>query len=147
MTPITINEKVSNKTIADLRESLNRKSYTFCVNADFTKEQAVHNLVVSLEMELMEGIMRILEDKYEFRPFQNKIYEKIEYTFDSQTAYNLNRAMSSLRRAKMFGIDATDDKYINWFKNRVKHGVKGLRDRLSAIDYELSIEKSEAMHA
>lgn len=135
MTPITIKPAAMTMTIHELREKLNFQSYTFCVNADFSKEDAMTDLVTNLEMYAMEALLRVLDNKLGYRPLQNKIYEKTEYAFGNQDAYNINRMMSSLRRAKMYPIDPTDERYIDWLKNRVKYGVKGLRQQLKAIDY------------
>lgn len=135
MTPIEINEKVLNKTNSELRASLNKKTYTFCVLADLSNPTATIELIEKIEMELLEGILRVLEDKYGYRPYQNKLYEKIEETFDNQLAYNLNRGLSGLRRSKLFGIDPASERYNNWLKNRIKNGVYGLRKRLKTIDY------------
>lgn len=137
MTPIVIEPRIQAMSLHDLREKLHYKSYTFCVNADFNNIEATNELVTSLEMYAMEGLMRILTDKLDYIPLQNKIYEKIEYVFENQDAYNINRMMSSLRRAKIMPLDATDEKYNGWFKNRVKYGIKALREQLKKIDYSV----------
>jgi|SaaInlStandDraft_4_1057021.scaffolds.fasta_scaffold07372_3 hypothetical protein len=133
MTPIDVEQTIVDMTDSELREKLNYISYTFCVNADFTKEQAIKDIVIHLEMLVMEGLLRVLEDNLGYSPLQNKIYEKTEIVFGDQDSYNINRMMSSLRRAKVNSIDATDDKYIKWLKNRVKYGVKGIRQRLTEL--------------
>ena len=135
MTPIVIDQRIENMSIVGLREKLNSKAYTFCVNADFKNEAGMNDLITSIEMYSMEAILRILEDKYNYKPLQNKIYEKIEYTFSNQDAYNINRMMSSIGRAKTMPLDATDEKYMTWVKNRVKYAIKALRASLKSIDY------------
>ena len=66
-------------------------------------------------------------------PYQNKIYEKTEDYFGNQDAYNINRMMSSLRRAKVVPIDSTNDKYMTWMSNRVKYGINTLIAELGEI--------------
>ncbi len=134
MTPIVIYDEVQDLEDAVLLGRLNYHSYQFCVNADFTNEVAITRLVKKLEMLTTEALLRIFEDEFGYRPFQNKIYEKTEKVFLDQDAYNINRMMSSLRRSKIIPIDAQNEKYIKWMKNRIKYGVK-------AITTELTVEE------
>lgn len=124
MTPIEIKDTVTEMSNTKLAEKINYLSYTFCVNADFTKTEAVAKLVDQLEMYVLEGTLRIVETTIGHRPYQNKIYEKVELVFGDQDAYNINRMISSLRRTKMVPIDVDNEKYIAWMKNRIKYGVK-----------------------
>ena len=103
---------------------INFLSYQFCVNADFAKEDAVKDLVKRLEMTTMEGLMRIFQNEFGYRPYQNKVYEKSEKVFDEQNAYNINRMLSTLRRAKTVPLDPQNEKYLNWMSNRVRYGTK-----------------------
>ena len=135
MTPIVINKTVSNLSAAELQEKLNYLSYTFCVNADFTKTDAVANLVNHLESHVLEALLRIFEKELGYVPFQNKIYEKTEGYFGkkSQHAYNICRMMSSLRRIKHVPLDPDNEKYLSWVKNRVKYGIKQLIIELKSV--------------
>lgn len=135
MTPITIKPQIEQLSIHELREKLYYQSYVLCVNADFNKTEAIQDLIINLEMLALEALLRIFNDKLGYKPLQNKIYEKTEYTFSNQDAYNINRMMSSLRRVKHFALDPTDLKYLEWFKNRVKYAVKSIRTHLKEIDY------------
>ena len=105
---------------------INFLSYQFCVNADFTKEDAVKDLVKRLEMTTLEGLMRIFQNEFGYRPYQNKVYEKSEKIFDEQNAYNINRMLSTLRRAKTVPIDPQNEKYLNWMSNRIRYGSKAI---------------------
>lgn len=134
MTPIEISNQVATTSDEKLRNKLNFLSYTFCVNADFSKVNAVEKLVDELEMFMMEGLLRVLEDEIGYRPYQNKIYEQVEKVFENQDAYNINRMMSSIRRAKMIPIDVENEKYMKWMKNRIKYGVKAIMERLAFYD-------------
>jgi len=124
MTPIAIKDTVTTMSNTELAEKLNYLSYTFCVNADFSKKEAITKLVDKLEMYMMEGTLRVIDNVIGHRPFQNKIYEKVEIVFSNQDAYNINRMISSLRRTKIVPLDVENEKYINWMKNRIKYGVK-----------------------
>ena len=124
MTPIEIKDTVTEMSNTKLAEKINYLSYTFCVNADFSKTEAVAKLVDQLEMYVLEGTLRIVENTIGHRPYQNKIYEKVEQVFGDQDSYNINRMISSLRRTKMVPIDVENEKYIVWMKNRIKYGVK-----------------------
>jgi len=135
MTPIEISSTIENMSIAQLRAKLNVKAYTFCVTADFANEAGMNSLITSLEMYVMESILRILSDKCGYRPLQNKIYEKIEHTFDTRNAYNINRMLSFIRRTKILSLNIIDDNYVVWIKRRVKYAVKAIREALKNIDY------------
>lgn len=124
MTPIEIEKSIITMSNEQLADKINFLSYTFCVNADFTKKEAINKLIDKLEMCLMEGVLRIVEDNIGYRPYQNKIYEQIENVFDNQDAYNINRMISSLRRTKLISIEFANEKYIAWMKNRIKYGIK-----------------------
>ena len=143
MTPIAITSDVSTLSTQKLQEKLKFLSVTFLVNADFTREDAVKELVENLETYVLESLLRIFEKQYGSAPYQNKIYEKIEDYFGdpksddpTQDEYNLCRMMSSLRRAKLVPIDPTNAKYLNWMGNRIKYGIKTLVVELDKVgDY------------
>jgi hypothetical protein len=144
MTPINISTATQLSNAA-LKGKLELLSYTFCVNADFSKVEQTTKLIDELEMHVMEGLMRILEVKFGHRPFQNKIYEKVERVFKNQDVYNINRMMSSIRRTKLVPLDAENEKYTKWMKNRVNYGVKSIIARLvyETQDVEMMSEEVE----
>ena len=131
MTPIIINQVILDMTDEELCNRLTFLSYQFCVNADFTKEEATQKLVDRLEMYVIESLQRVFEDEFGYVPFQNKIYENVETLFEDQDAYNINRMMSSLRRAKSIPIDPENEKYVLWMRNRIKYGIKSIVELLT----------------
>jgi hypothetical protein len=131
MVPIKITDSIKVMTDTKLRNKINFLSYTFCVNADFSKTEAVKKIIDDLEMYAMEGLLRVLDDKIGYRPYQNKIYEKVENVFNDQDSYNINRMMSSIRRTKLIPINVENEKYISWMKNRIKYGTKTIMKTLS----------------
>lgn len=143
MTPINISTAAQLSNTA-LKAKLELLSFTFCVNADFSKVEQTTKLIDELEIHVMEGLMRILEAKFGHRPFQNKIYEKVERVFKNQDVYNINRMMSSLRRTKLVPLDAENEKYTAWMKNRVNYGVKGIIARLEDETQEVAMMFKEA---
>lgn len=124
MIPVDISKTITTMDDDTLCNHIDFLSYQFCVNADFTKEDAVKDLVRRMEMTIMEGLMRIFQNELGYRPYQNKVYEKSEKIFDEQNAYNINRMLSTLRRAKTVPIDPQNEKYLNWMSNRIRYGSK-----------------------
>lgn len=59
MTPIEISKSVKYMDLEMLRNRLNYLSYQFCVNVDFTRVEAVNDLVSRLEMCVVESLMRV----------------------------------------------------------------------------------------
>jgi hypothetical protein len=133
MTPVIIDSKVRNTTAEQLQEKLDYYSYSFCVLSDHTDAKATEDLVRKLETYILEALIRVIKAELGYVPKQNKMFERVEEVFENQDAYNINRALSSLRRAKMFGIDPTDEKYIEWFENRVFYTVKTLKEELNVF--------------
>lgn len=145
MKPIEISPKITKLSHEKLAEKLEYKAYVFCVTADFENQKEIMRLVDTLEQYSMEAIMRIFKGKLGRTTLQNKIYDNVEKIFADQDIYNINRMFSSLRRAKYLGgINAEDEKYIKWFKNRVKYGVRTMVKNLGEIDYvEVPLEYTE----
>jgi len=133
---VRIENTVRNKTNKELEEQLKYLSFKFCSMSEHTDAEAENELIVQLETYTLEALIRIVKDELGFAPKQNKMFERVEdvYGKDSQEAYNINRALSSIRRAKMFGVDATDEKYISWFENRIFYTIKTLVESLEAIE-------------
>ncbi len=136
MIPVEIKPSIKTMDDVKLRSKINFLSYTFCVNADFSKTEAIAKLVDELEMYTLEGLLRVLDDEVGFRPYQNKVYEQVERKFEDQDAYNINRMLSSIRRTKMIPIDPDNAKYIKWMKNRVKYGTKTIIENLNEVDFD-----------
>jgi len=132
MTPIKIKNTIADMSDSKLSEKINYLSYTFCVNADFSKTEAVTRLIDQMEMYVLEGVLRVVENSIGYRPYQNKIYEKVESVFDDQDAYNINRMISSIRRTKLVPLDIENEKYIAWMKNRIKYAVKTIMKDMKA---------------
>ena len=136
MTPIEISSSVSTLSTQDLQNKLHRLLFTFIQNSDFTSAGGIAGLVEDLEVYTLEALLRVFEAQLGYVPYQNKIYEKTEGYFGNQDAYNINRMMSSLRRAKAAGFNTEDEKfpkYIHWMSNRVKYGIKTLIAELGEI--------------
>jgi len=133
MTPVIIENKVRNMTAEQLKEKLDYYTYSFCVLSDHSDADAEEKLIRSLEKYVLETLIRVIKVELGYAPKQNKMFERVEEVFDDQDAYNINRMLSSLRRAKMFGIDPEDEKYIKWFENRVFYSVKSLKLELDSL--------------
>lgn len=133
MIPITIETKTLKMSTTQLQDTLEHRAYEFCVLADFSKTEAVGNMCASLEQLTVEALMRIFDHKLGYRPLQNKLYEKTEFVFNDQDAYNINRLVSSLRRVKMYPINEDDVKYIEWLSNRVKYATYSIISTLNTV--------------
>jgi hypothetical protein len=136
MTPLYIEEKVYNMTAEALKEKLEYYSYNFCVLSDHSDPEAEEKLIRSLEKYFIETLIRLIKHELGYVPKQNKMFERVEEVFSNQDAYNINRSLSSIRRAKMFGIDPEDEKYIKWFENRVFYAIKTLKTKLDKLIVE-----------
>ena len=62
MTPLQISKELKTMSNSKLAQQIKFLSYTFCVNADFTKTEYIQKLIDSL----------------------NKVYEQVELIFDDQ---------------------------------------------------------------
>lgn len=144
MTPIYIEEKVRNMSAEQIKEKLEYYSYNFCVLSDHTNPEAEETLIRSFEKYFLDALFRIVKSELGYTPKQNKMFERVEEVFDDQDAYNINRTLSSIRRAKMFGIDPEDTKYIQWFENRVFYAVKSLKLELDKL--VVSEKNTEVSH-
>jgi hypothetical protein len=146
MTPVYIEEKVSNLTAEALKEKLEYYSYNFCVLSSHDDPEAEEKLIRSLEKYFLEALIRVITTELGYEPKQNKMFERVEEVFGDQDSYNINRALSSLRRAKMFGIDPEDTKYIKWFENRIFYAIKTLKAELDLFivdEKEVEVESYE----
>lgn len=133
MVPVEISQEVQNLTNQELAAKLEFRSYTFCVNTDYTNEKAVMKMAVGTEELLIEALQRIMESKLGYRPFQNKLYEKVEYIFENQDAYNINRLLSTMRRMKTIPVNYEDDKYMMWLRNRIKYSIVSINRSLEMV--------------
>ena len=133
MVPVIISEKVRNMTAEQLKEKIDYYSYSFCVLSDHSDKEAEETLIRNIETYVLETLIRVIKAELGYAPKQNKMFERVEEVFNDQDAYNINRMLSSLRRAKMLGIDPEDEKYIKWFENRVFYSVKTLKAELDSL--------------
>lgn len=135
MTPVYINTTIKNMTPEALKEKLEYATYMLTVLTTHSDTEATKSNVEKFEVYMLETLLRVLEKNIGFRPMQNKLFENVEKVFgvDSQDSYNINRMLSGIRRAKMFGIDAEDEKYIQWFENRITYSVKTLKAELDVL--------------
>ena len=135
MTPVYINTTIKNMTPQKLKEKLEYSTYVLTVLTTHTDEQTTKSNVEKFEIYMLESLLRVLEKNLGFRPMQNKLFENVEKVFgvDSQDSYNINRMLSGIRRAKLFGIDVGDEKYIQWFENRITYSVKTLKAELDEL--------------
>lgn len=133
MTPIVISITTENLSISKLRQSIIDSATAF-LNLDFKDVEAANKQIIELEEYVTEALLRLSNDKFGYKPLQNKLYEKVELLFMGDH-YNINRMLSILRRSKTFPIDSTDEKYISWVHNRVKYATKSIRTKLKTIDY------------
>jgi len=135
MIPIVISkgtQTLSHQELKDLIETTSFDFYTYGLDS----QDEIISRASNLEEYSMEALMRIFEAKYGYRPLQNKIYERVEAKFKDQDAYNINRMFSSLRRvAFLKGLDLSDEKYCNWFKNRVRYASFALVRTLKDVEY------------
>jgi len=131
MTPIIITQDIQELSDMELAARLNLYSKELWITKDFEKVNL--SLFEKLEQVATEAITRIAYDKLKvIYPLQNKIYEYVEKTFESdeRDIYNINRTFSALRRSKVTGVDHENIKYQLWLKNRVKFGFKTLAKEL-----------------
>jgi hypothetical protein len=135
MTLVYINTTIKNMTPEALKEKLEYSTYVLTVLTTHSDAEVTKTNVEKFEFYMLESLLRVLEKNLGFRPMQNKLFENVEKVFgvDNQDSYNINRMLSGIRRAKMFGIDAGDEKYIRWFENRITYSVKTLKAELDEL--------------
>jgi hypothetical protein len=118
----------------DLQEELSKLKFDAIKNLDYNDQEKSLEIVDALLKYSIEGLMRIFESKLSERPLQNELYDKVEEIFDQDSAYNINRMISGLRRAKKSGFEKNDD-YLSWFKNRIRKGTNKIIDLLNDVYY------------
>lgn len=138
MIPVYIPKSLYEATHEEVIEKLDYYAYKFTVLATLDESEDIKNLIKSLELYTLVALRRVIKNELGYFPKQNKIFERVEAVFGDQDAYNINRMLSSLRRAKMFGVDPADEKYIKWFENRVHYAIKAIKGELEQIVDEIA---------
>lgn len=140
MTRVTIPNDTRNLTNNELKDKLEWYAYKLCVLSLYNDTQSTVHTIEKFEVLVLEATIRILKKQLGFAPRQNQLFENVETVFENQDAYNINRTISGIRRAKMFGMNPADEKYIKWFENRVWYAIRTLAKCLKH-------EKQETTHA
>lgn len=136
MKPIRISNKVKNLSTSELRNELD-KLIPIVNNLDFDMDRDELKKELHIFEELIvESITRILYAKQGTVPLQNKIYDKVEALFSEQFSYNINRAISTLRRIRE---DYARDKemtegFRDWFIARIEISVRLLKRELEIVE-------------
>ncbi len=140
---VVISQDIQEASNEKLVAMMSHKSYDFCMNQDM----AAKDLEVTtdkLEQLILEGLARVFTFNHIDNVSQFKVYETIEQLFDDQAQYDIIKAISGLRRVKLWdGVDAEDEKYIRWFSNRVKFATRFICNKL---DYITTQERETSSH-
>ena len=145
MVPVKIPVKVKTQNNKELSNQLSHIAYILCERTNYDNKDATLNRIKHYEPIILEGVLRSIEMRYGKRVYQNKIYERVDFIF-GDNAYDVNRMISSIRRAKeLGGIDASDEGYIRWFKTRIKKGLRAVRSVLKEEKYITIPSEEEAM--
>lgn len=140
--PVIISQDIKEATNEKLVAMMSHKSYDFCMNQDMGSE-TLEAATDKLEQLILEGLERIFVFNGVEKVSQFKIYETIETLFDDQSQYDCIKALSGLRRVKLWdGIDPEDDRYIRWFTNRVKFAARFICNKLDYITTQERIGES-----
>ena len=132
---IIVSDKVKKMDNIELATTLKHVSYNFCMvdmkQDDNTRTIKTANRLLEL---MIESLNRIFEFNHIYNVSQFKIYETVEKIFDNQPVYDINKAVSGLKRVSYWnGIDPMNEKYIQWFSSRVKNAVFVLSNKLEFI--------------
>ena len=131
--PVKISQEVNEATNEKLVAMLSHKSYEFCMQQDFASD-TLEVASDKLEQLILEGLNRIFAFNGITGVPQQKIYETVEQSFDDQTQYDMIKALSALRRIKLWeGVDAEDTKYVRWMTNRVKFASRFICMKLDFV--------------
>ena len=135
MKPLKIDNNIVNMTNKELSEKIDFNATVICTIMDFSKVDKSIEFLETFEKHTIEGLMRVFVSKIGKCPKQNKMYEYVDSIYDNQDAYNINRMLSAIRRMRaIHDIDYNDEKYLEWFKNRVKYSAKTLSAQLQRMD-------------
>ena len=123
LVPITIPDNVKKIDNDGIKKKLIeiKEEVLYCIEKCSGAER--DKKIFEFEIYFTEALLRIMYDKFGFRPYQNKLYEKVDFIFDKKDSYNINRTLSFVRRNRMIGLDFGKDKYKNWLMNRVLFAV------------------------
>ena len=133
MIPVYIEPEIKNLTTKQLQEKLDYYAYIFTIISNHSDKESEDKLIKNLEKYILEALNRIIKIKLGFYPKQNKIFERVEQTFNNYDSYNINRTISAIRRIKIFGLNPSDEKYIRWLENRVFNAVKSINEELNNL--------------
>jgi hypothetical protein len=133
---IVISEKVKNMDNIELATTLKHTSYNFCmVDMKHDDNDRTINTADKMLELMLEALDRIFIHNHLYNISQFKIYETVERIFSKQPIYDINKALSGLKRVSYWdGINPLDEKYIQWFGSRVKHAVFVLCNNLEHIE-------------
>ena len=128
MKPIKFNEKLLSINNGELIKRLEQSTLKMI---ETNNKDKIFHLSKKHEQLLVLGILRILYNKLHYIVYQNKIYENVQFYLNKQDAYNINRSISVLRRMREMNIFVVkDEKYLNWFKNRIKYATVAIKKYL-----------------
>ena len=131
--PVIISQDIQEASNEKLVAMISHKSYDLCVNQDMASK-TLEVQTDKVEQLMLEGLNRIFTANGIDNVSQFKIYETIETLFDDQAQYDVIKALSGLRRIKLWdGVDADDEKYIRWFTNRIKFSTRFICNKLDMI--------------
>ena len=137
---IVINQDIKDANNDKLVAMLSHKAYNFCTNQDMTDSVSLLDASDKLLQLFIETLDRIFIANNEHNIPQFRIYETTEKLFNDQLSYDVNKALSALKRVRFWnGIDP-DEKYIRWFTNRVKFASRGLCNKLDYITSQKRLE-------
>jgi len=137
---IVINQDIKDADNDKLVALLSHKAYNFCTNQDMTETVSLLDASDKLLQLFIETLDRIFIANNEPNIPQFRIYETTEKLFNDQLSYDVNKALSALKRVGFWnGIDP-DEKYIRWFTNRVKFASRGLCNKLDYITSQKRLE-------
>ena len=133
--PVVISQDIKEASNELLASMLSHKSYEFCTQQDMASK-TLEVATDKLEQLLLESLDRVFTFNGYDKVSQFKVYETVEQLFDGQAQYDCIKALSGLRRVKLWnGIDAEDEKYIMWFSTRIKKASRVLCNKLNHISH------------
>lgn len=139
MIPIVLTKSTRRMKPNLLKEKIDYYTYKFCVLDNHTDAEYNEKLISNIEKYFIMALIKICKTELGFNPKQNKIFERVEEVFNQSDAYNINRSISALRRAKISGIDASNEKYMFWFENRILYAAKAINVKLEEISFDREV--------
>ena len=111
----------------ELAKRLEFLSYRFITVKD---KNDMKDIVQELLPNMTLAVTQILYIKTN-RVITSKFYEVVEHMFANQDAYNINRAISALKRWAQVDYIDMDTHYREWLENRIVYGVKFIMAELN----------------